>query len=64
MMFKIIASILILIQVLAVSLISTRLRGGGLTSAIGQTVQLLWIAAITSLVSAYILEGASSLFGA
>ncbi len=64
MMFKIIASILILIQVLAVSLISTRLRGGGFTSAIGQTVQLLWIAAITSLVSAYILEGASSLFGA
>jgi flagellar protein FlaJ len=64
MMFKIIASILILIQVLAVSLISTRLRGGGFTSAIGQTVQLLWIAAITSLISAYILEGASSLFGA
>jgi len=64
MMFKIIASILILIQVLAVSLISTRLRGGGFTSAIGQTVQLLWIAAITSLVSAYILEGASALFGA
>ena len=64
MMFKIIASILILVQVLAVSLISTRLRGGGFTSAIGQTVQLLWIAAITSLISAYILEGASSLFGA
>jgi len=64
MMFKIIASILILVQVLAVSLITTRLRGGGFTSAIGQTVQLLWIAAITSLISAYILEGASSLFGA
>ena len=64
MMFKIIASILILVQVLAVSLIATRLRGGGFTSAIGQTVQLLWIAAITSLISAYILEGASSLFGA
>lgn len=64
MMFKIIASILILIQVLAVSLISTRLRGGGFTSAIGQTVQLLWIAAITSLISSYILDGASSLFGA
>ena len=62
MLFKIIVSILILVQVLAVSLISTRLRGGGATSAIGQTVQLLWIAAIASLLSAFILDGASTMF--
>ena len=60
--FKIIASILILIQILAVSLIATRLRGGGYTSAVGQMIQLTWIAAIASLVSSYILDGATSLF--
>jgi len=61
-MFKIIASILIIIQILTVSLIATRLRGGGYTSAVGQMIQLTWIAAIASLVSAYILDGATSLF--
>ena len=61
-MFKVIASILISIQVLAVSFIATRLRGGGFTSAIGQMIQLLWIAALASLVSSFILDGASSLF--
>lgn len=62
MMFKIIASILILVQVLAVSMIATRLRGGGFTSAVGQTIQLLWVAALASLVSSIILDGASSMF--
>ena len=62
MLFKIIVSILILVQVLAVSSIATRLRGGGFTSAVGQTIQLLWVAAIASLVSSYILDGATSLF--
>ena len=54
--------LLILIQVLAVSMIATRLRGGGFTSAIGQTIQLLWVAALASLVSSVILDGASSMF--
>ena len=63
MMFKLIASALILIQVLTVSLISTRLRGGGLTSALGQTIKLTWVAAIASLGSAFVLEASSGLFG-
>ena len=63
MMFKLIASILILLQVFTVSLISTRLRGGGLTSALGQTIKLTWVAAITSLFTAYVLESSSGLFG-
>ena len=62
LMFKIIASILILIQVLAVSFIATRLRGGGYTSALGQMIQLLWVAALASLISSFILDGASSMF--
>jgi len=63
-LFKIIVSVLILIQVLAVSMIATRLRGGGFTSAIGQMIQLLWVAALASLISAFILDGASMMFTA
>ena len=43
-MFKIIISLLILMQVVAVSSIATRLRGGTRTSALGQMIQLTWIA--------------------
>ncbi len=61
-MFKIIISILILMQVVAVSSIATRLRGGTRTSAIGQMIQLTWVAGLASLVTAVLLEGASSIF--
>ena len=43
-MFKVIVSILILFQVMAVSTISNRLRGGIWTTAMGQGIQLLWVA--------------------
>ena len=43
--------------------VATRLRGGGKTSAAGQAIQLLWIAGITSWITAVLLEGASSFFG-
>ncbi len=62
-MFKVIVSILVLGQIIAVSAIATRLRGGGKTSAAGQAITLLWIAGITSWVTAVLLEGASSVFG-
>ncbi len=62
-MFKIIVSILVIGQIVAVSAIATRLRGGGKTSAAGQAIQLLWIAGITSWITAVLLEGASSFFG-
>jgi len=61
-MFKIVVSILILIQVFAVSLIATRLRGGGFTSALGQSISFLWIAGLASLLTAVILDAASSIF--
>ena len=49
----------ILGQVTAVSLIATRLRGGGLTSA-PPAIQLLWVAGIASFITAVLLERASS----
>lgn len=60
--FKIVVSLLILMQVMAVSSIATRLRGGTRTSAVGQMVLLTWIAGLASLASAIILEGARSVF--
>ena len=62
-MFKIIVSILILFQVIAVSLISNRLRGGIWTTAMGQGIQLLWVAGITSYITSLVLEAASAVFG-
>jgi archaellum biogenesis protein FlaJ (TadC family) len=61
-LFKIIVSILILILVWAVSVISNRLRGGGTTTALGQSIQLLWVAGIASYLTSLVLSTASSLF--
>jgi flagellar protein FlaJ len=62
-MFKVVVSILILFQVAAVSMISNRLRGGGKTTALGQAIQLLWVAGITSFLTSVVLERASGIFG-
>ena len=62
-MFKIIVSILILGQIAAVSIIATRLRGGGKVSALGQIIKLIWVAGITSFFTAIMLDAATSMFG-
>ena len=61
-MFKIIISLLILMQVVTVSSIATRLRGGTRMSAVGQMVQLTLVAGFASLFTAIVLEQASSIF--
>ncbi|MGB1484667.1 MAG: type II secretion system F family protein [Poseidonia sp.] len=61
-MFKIIISLLVVMQVVAVSSIATRLRGGTRTSALGQMIQLTWIAGLASLFTAIMLDQASSIF--
>jgi flagellar protein FlaJ len=61
-MFKIIVSILILGQIAAVSVIATRLRGGGRVSALGQIIKLIWVAGITSYITAILLDAATSVF--
>lgn len=62
-MFKIIISLLILMQVVAVSSIATRLRGGTRSSAVGQMILLTWISGLASLLTAIMLENASGVFG-
>jgi len=62
-MFKIIISLLILMQVVAVSSIATRLRGGTRSSAVGQMILLTWVSGLASLLTAIMLENASGVFG-
>ena len=62
-MFKIIISLLILMQVIAVSSIATRLRGGTSSSAVGQMILLTWVSGLASLLTAVMLESASCVFG-
>jgi flagellar protein FlaJ len=62
-MFKIIISLLILMQVVAVSSIATRLRGGTRSSAVGQMILLTWVSGLASLLTAVMLESASGVFG-
>ncbi len=62
-MFKIIISLLILMQVVAVSSIATRLRGGTRSSAVGQMILLTWVSGLASFLTAIMLESASGVFG-
>ena len=60
--FKITVSILIILKVIVLGAIATRLRGGGTTSAIGQMIQMTWIAGITSLITAVLMEASMTMF--
>lgn len=61
-LFKLTISFLILMKVIVLSAIATRLRGGGKASAIGMMVQMTWIAGLTSLITALLLESSLSMF--
>lgn len=60
--FKITISLLILLKVTILGAIATRLRGGGRTSAVGQMVQMVWIAGITSLITAILMDASMGMF--
>ncbi len=60
--FKITISLLILLKVTILGAIATRLRGGGRTSAVGQMVQMVWIAGITSLITAMLMDASMGAF--
>ena len=62
-LFKVVISILIILQILIMSAIGNRLRGGGWSTTVGQGVQMLWLSAIVSLITSLILDWSSGLFG-
>ena len=62
-LFKVVISILIILQILIMSAIGNRLRGGGWSTTIGQGIQMLWLSAIVSFFTSLILDWSSGLFG-
>ena len=62
-LFKVVISILIILQILIMSAIGNRLRGGGWSTTLGQGVQMLWLSAIVSFITSLILDWSSGLFG-
>ncbi|MEE3082469.1 MAG: type II secretion system F family protein [Candidatus Thermoplasmatota archaeon] len=61
-LFKVITSILIVLMVVILSAIATRLRGGGLSLALGQVATMMWIAAIASWLSVSLLDATLGVF--
>lgn len=62
-LFKVIISILIILQIIILSAIGNRLRGGGWSTTLGQGVQMLWLSAIVSFLTSVMLDWSSGLFG-
>tara|TARA_B000000565_G_scaffold24981_1_gene17094 strand:+ start:1611 stop:3407 length:1797 start_codon:yes stop_codon:yes gene_type:complete len=61
-LFKIIVSVLVLMMIIILGLISSRIRGGGIALSIGQMISMLWVAGLTSLLTAILLDASIGLF--
>jgi flagellar protein FlaJ len=61
-LFKIVTSILIVFMVFILSSVASRLRGGGITLALGQVSTMMWVAAITSVLTGILLESTLGAF--
>ncbi|HIK77982.1 MAG: hypothetical protein CXT69_06215 [Methanobacteriota archaeon] len=61
-LFKFTISVLIILKIIVLSGITTRLRGGGWSSAVGMMVQMTWIAGLVSLLTTIALESSLSMF--
>ncbi len=55
-LFKIVASILIIMMVLILSSMVSRLRGGGISITLGQFAAMMWVAAISSYLTISLLD--------
>ncbi len=62
-LFKVVISALIILQIIILSAIGNRLRGGGWSTTLGQGVQMLWLSAIVSFLTSLMLDWSSGLFG-
>ena len=61
-LFKVVTSILIVFMVFILSSVASRLRGGGITLALGQVSTMMWVAAITSVLTGSMLESTLGAF--
>ena len=60
--FQIMGSLLIVITIVVLGLITARIRGGGTTLVLGQMIQMMWVAGLANLFSAWILTQSVGLF--
>ena len=61
-LFKVLVSILVIFMIMVLGLISARIRGGGITLSVGQMITMLWVAGLTSWLTAVILDASIGLF--
>ena len=60
--FQFMGSLLIVITIVVLGLITARIRGGGTTLVLGQMIQMMWVAGLANLFSAWILTQSVGLF--
>ena len=60
--FNILSSLLIIVVIVVLGLITSRIKGGGFTLSLGQMIQMMWIAAIASGISAFVLSNSVGVF--
>ncbi|MBU04240.1 MAG: hypothetical protein CMA58_04605, partial [Euryarchaeota archaeon] len=60
--FNILSSLLIIVVIVVLGLITSRIKGGGFTLSLGQMIQMMWIAAIASGASAFVLSNSVGVF--
>ncbi|MBR79730.1 MAG: hypothetical protein CMA88_02975 [Euryarchaeota archaeon] len=60
--FQYMGSFLIVISIVVLGLITARIRGGGTTLVLGQMIQMMWVAGLANLFSAWILTQSVGLF--
>ncbi len=61
-LFQYMGSFLVVISILVLGLITARIRGGGTTLVLGQMIQMMWVAGLANLFSAWILTQSVGLF--
>jgi len=60
--FQYMGSFLIVLSIVVLGLITARIRGGGTTLVLGQMIQMMWVAGLANLFSAWILTQSVGLF--
>lgn len=62
LVFNITSSFLIIVVIVVLGFITARIKGGGFTLSLGQMIQMMWVAAISSGISAFVLTNSVGVF--
>ena len=62
LVFNITSSFLIIVVIVVLGFITARIKGGGFTLSLGQMIQMMWVAAIASGLSAFVLTNTVGIF--